>query len=152
MNFNNSTKFDGGGKAQTLLEDDYNLISSGYKGNNIQGNKPKIPIKWRNVMKIDIDTIRNTNDLSLLSSYLENFLYSTISEDDLQAVPEENIAKLIKILQFSNEYLLSSRQNLNENIINLQGQKQGLINEHQKLDDNIINQKEYINKANKEKK
>ena len=103
-------------------------------------------------MKIDIDAIRNTNYLSLLSSYLENFLYSTISEDDLQAVPEENIVKLIKILQFSNEYLLSSRQNLNENIINLQGQKQGLINEHQKLDNNIINQKEYINKANKEKK
>ena len=152
INFNNNTKFDGGRKAPTLLEDDYNLISSEFKGNNIQGNKNKIPIKWRNVMKIDIDAIRNTNDLSLLSSYLENFLYSTLSEDDLQAVPEENIVKLIKILQFSNEYLLSSRQNLNENIINLQGQKQGLINEHQKLEDNIINQKEYINKANKEKK
>ena len=151
-NFKKNTKFEGGGKTTTLLEDDYNLISSGFKGNNIQGSGQKIPIKWRNVMKIDIDAIRNTNDLSLLSSYLENFLYSTISEDDLQAVPEENIVKLIKILQFSNEYLLSSRQNLNENIINLQGQKQGLINEHQKLDNNIINQKEYINKANKEKK
>ena len=103
-------------------------------------------------MKIDIDAIRNSNDLSLLSSYLENFLYSIITEDDLQVVPEENIVKLIKILQFSNEYLLNSRQNLNENIINLQGQKQGLINEHQKLDDNIINQKKYLNKANKEKK
>ena len=152
VNFNNNTKFDGGRKATTLLEDDYNLISSEFKGNNIQSNRKKIPIKWRNVMKIDIDAIRNTNDLSLLSSYLENFLYSTLSEDDLQAVPEENIVKFIKILQFSNEYLLSSRQNLNENIINLQGQKQGLINEHQKLEDNIINQKEYINKANKEKK
>ena len=151
-NFKKNTKFEGGGKTTTLLEDDYNLISSGFKGNNIQGSGQKIPIKWRNVMKIDVDAIRNTNDLSLLSSYLENFLYSTISEDDLQAVPEENIVKLIKILQFSNEYLLSSRQNLNENIINLQGQKQGLINEHQKLDNNIINQKEYINKANKEKK
>ena len=152
VNFNNNTKFNGGRKATTLLEDDYNLISSEFKGNNIQGNMQKMPIKWRNVMKIDIDAIRNTNDLSLLSSYLENFLYSTLSEDDLQAVPEENIVKFIKILQFSNEYLLISRQNLNENIINLQGQKQGLINEHQKLEDNIINQKEYINKANKEKK
>ena len=151
LNFNNSTKYDER-KTKTLLEDDYNLISSEFKGNNIQGNRQKIPIKWRNVMKIDIDAIRNTNDLSLLSSFLENFLYSTINEDDLQAVPEENIVKLIKILQFSIEYLLSSRQNLNENIINLQGQKQGLIVEEQKLDKNIKNQKEYVDKADKEKK
>ena len=70
-------------------------------------------------MKIDIDSIRNTNNLSLLSSYLDNFIYSNITEDDIQAVPEGNIVKLIKILQFSNEYLLGVRQNLDENIINI---------------------------------
>ena len=103
-------------------------------------------------MKIDIDAIRNTNDLSLLSSYLENFLYSTITEDDIQAVPENNVVKLIKILQFSNEYLLKSRQSLNENINNLEGQKQFLINENQKIDEKIINQKQFLDKAKKERK
>ena len=44
-------------------------------------------------------------DLSLLNSCLENIIYSNITEDDIQAVPEENVAKLIKILQFLNEYL-----------------------------------------------
>ena len=139
---------------QNLIEDDNNnnLISSGMKNNYIQSNRPKTSIKWRNVMKIDLDSIRNTNDLTLLSSYLDNFLYSTITEDDIQAVPESNIVKLIKILQFSNEYLLTTRQNLNENIINLQEQKQGLINEHQKLEENLNNQKEYLDKSNKERK
>ena len=130
------------------------MMSSGFNINNAQTkvNNQKIPIKWRNVMKIDIDAIKNTNDLSLLSSYLENFLYSTITEDDIQAVPEGNVVKLIKILQFSNEYLLNSRQNLNENINNLEGQKQLLINELQKIDEKIINQKQYLDKAKKERK
>ena len=150
-NFNqNSNNGDG---TQNLLENDYNnLLSSRMKTNNIPSNHPKTSIKWRNVMKIDLDSIRNTNDLSLLSSYLDNFLYSNITEDDIQAVPEGNILKLIKILQFSNEYLLTTRQNLNENIINLQEQKEGLINEHQKLEESLTNQKEYLDKSNKERK
>ena len=152
-NFNGSKNK---GKTQNIIDNDLNnvLLSSGYKTNYMQNynNRPKTSIKWRNVMKIDIDSIRNTNNLSLLSSYLDNFIYSNITEDDIQAVPEGNIVKLIKILQFSNEYLLGVRQNLDENIMNLKDQKQGLINEYQKLGDNLINQKDYLDKANQERK
>ena len=147
-----------GGKTQNLIENDYNndLLSSGSKTNYIQNNnnnnRPKTSIKWRNVMRIDLDSIRNSNNLSLLSTYLDNFLYSTITEDDVQAVPEGNMVKLIKILQFSNECLLGTRQNLDGNIIDLKQQKQGLINERMKLEGNLINQKEFLDKSSAERK
>ena len=144
------------GKTQNLIENDYNndLLSSGTKTNYIQNNnnRPKTSIKWRNVMRIDLDSIRNSNNLSLLSTYLDNFLYSTITEDDVQAVPEGNMVKLIKILQFSNECLLGTRQNLDGNIIDLKQQKQGLINERMKLEGNLINQKEFLDRSSVERK
>ena len=141
-----------GGK--TLIEDDNNnnLLSSGYKTNYIQSNRPKTSIKWRHVMKIDLDAIRNTNNLSLINNYLENFIYSPVTEDDIQAVPEGNIVKLIKILQFCNENLLVSRQNLSDNIVNLNGQKENLINEHQKLEEKLKNEKDSLDKYNRERK
>ena len=103
-------------------------------------------------MKIDLDLIKNTNNLYLLNNYLENFLYSTVTEEDIQAVPEGNVAKLIKILQFVNEFLLNSRQNLNESINSLNEQRQDLINEHQKLEERIMSEKECLDKYNKERK
>ncbi len=145
-NLNGSNNFNLGNQNETFMDNNY-----GFKTNNFQRNNQRIPINWRNVRKVDIDAIRNTNDLSVLNSYLENFLYSTITDYDIQAVEEANVVKLIKILQFSNEFLLNSRQNLNEKIINLEGQKQILINQNQKLDEILENQKDYIDKAKKEK-
>ena len=148
-----------GGMANTqnLIEneDNNNLENPGYNtnyNNYIQKKRPKTSIRWRNVMKIDLDLIKNSNNLSLLNNYLENFLYSTITEEDIQAVPEGNIVKLIKILQFVNEFLLNSRQNLNENINMLNEQRQELNNEHQKLEERIMSEKECLDKYNKERK
>ena len=45
-----------------------NMISSGF--NPIQ--RPFQKLKWRNIMKIDLDMIRYNKDLSLLNSNLEN--------------------------------------------------------------------------------
>ena len=142
---------------QNLIEneDNNNLENPGYStnyNNYIQKKRPKTSIRWRNVMKIDLDLIKNTNNLSLLNNYLENFLYSTVTEEDIQAVPEGNVAKLIKILQFVNEFLLNSRQNLNESINSLNEEKQSLINEHQKLEERIKSEKECLDKYNKERK
>ena len=151
-NFNESKKRV---RTQNLIENDLNndLMSSGYKTNYIPNyNRPKTSIKWRNVMKVDLDYIRNTNNLSLLNSYLDNFIYSDITEDDIQAVPEGNIVKLIKILQFSNECLLGIRQNLYDNINNLKDQKQELVNKYQQFEDKLINQKDFLDKSNQERK
>ena len=72
--FNNKTLVNGGDKNQFP------------KTYNNQNNRQNNSINWKNVMRVDLNVIRNTNDLSLLSSYLGNFLFSPITEDDIQAV------------------------------------------------------------------
>ena len=127
------------------------------EGNNNQfpkagNNRPNSSINWKNVMRVDLNVIRNTNDLSLLNSYLENLLYSSITEDDVQAIPEEHILKLIKILQFCLEYFLVTRQNLNYNIENTEQAKEKLNIELQKLEEELTNQTNYLDKLKAEKK
>ena len=117
-----------------------NVISSGFNP------KPLQTLKWRNIMKIDIDLIRNTRDLSLLNSNLENIIFSDITEDDIQSVPEENVIKLIKILQFLNEFLLEQRQVINSRLITLQQEGEKLVKNNQDLDINLLKQKEHLNK------
>ena len=119
-----------------------NIISS---GNNIY-QRPFQKLKWRNIMKIDIDLIRNSNDLSLINNNLENIIFSDITEDDIQDVPEDNVIKLIKILQFINEYLLDQRQMINNRIISLQQEGEKLVKNNQDLDMNILKQKEHLKK------
>ena len=119
-----------------------NIISS---GNNIY-QRPFQKLKWRNIMKIDIDLIRNSNDLSLINNNLENIIFSDITEDDIQDVPEDNVIKLIKILQFINEYLLDQRQMINNRILSLQQEGEKLVKNNQDLDMNILKQKEHLKK------
>ena len=125
-----------------------NLMSS---GNNIYP-RPFQKLKWRNIMKIDIDLIRNSNDLSLINSNLENIIYSNITEDDIQEVPEDNVIKLIKVLQFLNEYLLDQRQMINNRLISLQQEGEKLAKTNQDLDINLAKQEEHYKKYKQDAK
>ena len=125
-----------------------NLMSS---GNNIYPH-PFQKLKWRNIMKIDIDLIRNSNDLSLINSNLENIIYSNITEDDIQEVPEDNVIKLIKVLQFLNEYLLDQRQMINNRLISLQQEGEKLTKTNQDLDINLAKQEEHYKKYKQDAK
>ena len=97
-------------------------------------------------MKIDIDLIRNSNDLSLINSNLENIIFSDITEDDIQDVPEDNVIKLIKILQFINDYLFEQRQMINSRLITLQQEGEKLVKNNQDLDMNLLKQTEHLKK------
>ena len=125
-----------------------NLMSS---GNNIYPH-PFQKLKWRNIMKIDIDLIRNSNDLSLINSNLENIIYSNITEDDIQEVPEDNVIKLIKVLQFLNVYLLDQRQMINNRLISLQQEGEKLAKTNQDLDINLAKQEEHYKKYKQDAK
>ena len=103
-------------------------------------------------MKIDIDLIRNSNDLSLINSNLENIIYSNITEDDIQEVPEDNVIKLIKVLQFLNEYLLDQRQMINNRLISLQQEGEKLAKTNQDLDINLAKQEEHYKKYKQDAK
>ena len=83
-----------------------NIISS---GNNIY-QRPFQKLKWRNIMKIDIDLIRNSNDLSLINNNLENIIFSDITEDDIQDVPEDE--KLVKNNQDLDMNILKQKEHL----------------------------------------
>lgn len=109
-------------------------------------------IKWRDIMKIDLEMIARTNDLSVLEYYLENIVYSDITEDEIQSVPEGNIVKLIKVCQFTIEYLLSSQQKLEANCRNLESQNNQLNIDNMNKEAQLKDNKDQIRTLRKEKK
>ena len=139
----------------SLIEDNFsqnknnqnqNMVSSGFN----PYLRPPQTLKWRKIMKIDLDIIRNTRDLSLLNTNLENIIYSEITEEDIQSVPEENVIKLIKILQFLNEFLLEQEQIINNNLISLEQEGKKLEKKKKELYNSVIKQDEYIKKLKKD--
>jgi hypothetical protein len=69
-------------------------------------------LKWKDIINLDIDGMVRNNDLTPLENYLDNLIFSTIDENDLQIVPEPSILKLLRIYQYTLEYLLYSQQKL----------------------------------------
>ncbi len=143
-NFNNSNN---------NINNYYNEDDPNYQTQYAPYSRPRsLAIKWRGVMKIDLDHIRKTKDLSMLEAYLENMIYAEVSEEEIQKVPEANIAKLIEILQFSGEYLISSQQTLENKINALQEEHAKLNNENLFRDNDLLKNKELLNRLKKEKK
>ena len=149
---NQNINMDGEYNNKMLIEEDLNqnqnMVSSGFN----PYMRPPQSLKWRNIMKIDLDLIRNSRDLSLLNSNLENIIYSDITEDDIQSVPEENVIKLIQILQFLNEFLLEQRQIINGRLISLKQEEEKLSKNQQDLEVVLSKQKDYLIKSKKEAK
>jgi hypothetical protein len=73
-------------------------------------------LRWKEIMKLDIDSMIKTNDISTLESHLENLIFSTVDENDVEIITETTTVKLIKIFQHVLEYLLHTQIRLeNEN-------------------------------------
>ena len=45
---------------------------------------PKNPIKWRSINKINLSHLKNSRDINILQSYLDNLICGQISEEDIQ--------------------------------------------------------------------
>lgn len=148
-NFEQSSRnFQSNGQPMPPFSEDPNNYQEG-----IPFTRPRnLSIKWLNVMKIDLDTIKGSKDMGLLEEFLENFLFSKITEDEIQSVPEGNVAKLIKILQFTSENLLNTQQNLEDQINFLEQDKNRLINDCQRKDDLLMREKELIDKLRNDRK
>ena len=130
-----------------------NRNSAQYSNNN---NNYFIPmeknqrIKWKNVLRLDLNFIQQTNDLSMLEAYLENLIYSNINEDEISSVPEGNVAKLIKIYQFTIEYLLNSQTKLENQVNFLQEENSKNSNKIEMKDSKINEDKDTINRLKKQ--
>ena len=114
-------------------------------------NERNMKIKWRNIMKIDIDALRSTNDLTPLDNYIENMIYSNISEEEISSVPEGSIAKLIKLYQIVIDSLYKSQNQCENNIQYLRDENSRLINENENKDATLRENKELITKFKKQK-
>ena len=114
-------------------------------------NERNMKIKWRNIMKIDIDALRSTNDLTPLDNYIENMIYSNISEEEISSVPEGNIAKLIQLYQIITDNLLKNQNQYQNNIQYLRDENSRLINENENKDATLRENKELITKFKKQK-
>jgi hypothetical protein len=114
-------------------------------------NERNMNIKWRNIMKIDIDALRSTNDLTPLNNYIDNMIYSNISEEEIGSVPEGNIAKLIKLYQIIIDNVLKNQNQLESKIEYLNDENSRLINENENKDASLRENKDLITKFKKQK-
>ena len=101
-------------------------------------------------MRLDLNFIQQTNDLSMLEAYLENLIYSNINEDEISSVPEGNVAKLIKIYQFTIEYLLNSQTKLENQVNFLQEENSRNSNKIEMKDSKINDDIDRINRLKKQ--
>ena len=109
-------------------------------------------LRWKDIISLDIESMIRTNDLTPLENYLENLIFSTIDENDLQIVPEPNILKLIKTYQYILEYLLYTQQKLeNENKI-LETNYTQLVQEAMNKENILKDNKSVIRSLKKEKR
>ena len=94
-NFNSSTKFD-----------DMNTRSV-FRDHNQR-------FMWKELMKIDVNYIRSTKDITVLEPYVDNILNSYLEEGEVGIMPEEYVIQLISLLQVTGEYLYFVQNRLEE--------------------------------------
>ena len=145
---------------QNLYESEKSLLNNNsYKSNDIYSNQKFMfnfinrKFYWKELMKIRTKNIESTGDVSILSPYVENILYTRLDFENLDLLSEEYIIQLITLLQLIGQYLVytqkmleSENYNLKQNIIYL---KNNLIEneKYQSIIDNLnrqIQEKDFL--------
>ena len=145
---------------QNLYKSEKSLLNNNsYKSNDIYSNQKFIfnfinrKFYWKELMKIRTKNIESTGDVSILSPYVENILYTRLDLENLDLLSEEYIIQLITLLQLIGQYLVytqkmleSENYNLKQNIIYL---KNNLIEneKYQSIIDNLnrqIQEKDFL--------
>ena len=120
-----------------------------YNSMDYDSNTGYMTIKWRDVMKIDLDALNSS--LAPVSNYLNNIMYSNISENEIGSVPEGNIVKLIKIYQNVIRLYTINNNQLENDIQQLQDENSRLINENESKEAALQENKDLITKLKKQK-
>ena len=148
---------------QNLYESESTLINNqGYKNSNLFLNQKFMfnfinrKFYWKELMKIKTKNIEDTSDISILSPYVENILYTRLDLENLDLLSEEYIIQLITLLQLIGQYLVytqkmleSENYELKQNIIYL---KSNIIEneKYQRIIDNLnrqIQEKDFLIKT-----
>ena len=91
---------------------------------------------WKELMKIKTKSIEDTGDISLLSPYVENILYTRLDLENLDLLSDEYIIQLITLLQLIGQYLVYTQKMLESENYEL---KQNIIY----LKNNIVENEKY---------
>ena len=69
---------------------------------------------WNELMKLNPEYMRRTNDLQSLEPYVDNMLHSQFNPNDTKELPVQNVTQLISLLQTSAKYLTFNQSKLEE--------------------------------------
>lgn len=109
-------------------------------------------LRWKEIMKLDVDSMIKTNDISALEAHLENIIFSSVDENDIEIITENTTVKLIKIFQHVLEYLLHTQIRLeNENKM-LEANCSQLLNESMLKENSLKENKTLISTLKKDRK
>jgi hypothetical protein len=108
-------------------------------------------LRWKDIINLDIDSMIRNNDLSPLEPYLENLIFCTVDEEDLQIVPEQSVLKLIKTLQHILEEFLRTQMRLESDNRHLESAYSQILADLQ-LKENILKENKSTIRALKKEK
>ena len=112
----------------------------------------KGPLKWKELLKLDLEYMIKKGNLSPLEEFLENLIFASIEENDLNIVSEEHVCKLVKMYQHLLEYTIYTQKNIEGELLELENMYKDIV-EQTSLKDNLLKEnKAYINNLKKDKK
>ena len=102
-------------------EQNNNLINSNEMKNNdllasneFMFNFNKGKFLWKELMKINTKYIERSGEISLITPYVQNILYSRLTLDNIDMLSEEYIVQLVTLLQLTGQYLVYTQRMLEE--------------------------------------
>lgn len=109
-------------------------------------------LKWKEIMRLDIDGMIRSNNLNQLEPFLDNLIFSDVRENVFDIVSEEVTCKLIKMYQHILEYFIHLQQVLENDISNYEQSYNNLVNDTIQKDNILKDNKIQIQLLKKDKR
>ena len=108
--------------------------------------------KWKEVLRIDLDNVVKTNDLTPIENLLDNLVFANIDENDIQLLPDNSVVKIVKTYQYILEYLLYTQQKIDSENKIYENNYKALINESTLKESILKDNKSILNSLKKDNK
>eukprot|EP00340_Litonotus_pictus_P002132 CAMPEP_0170527940 /NCGR_PEP_ID=MMETSP0209-20121228/13432_1 /TAXON_ID=665100 ORGANISM="Litonotus pictus, Strain P1" /NCGR_SAMPLE_ID=MMETSP0209 /ASSEMBLY_ACC=CAM_ASM_000301 /LENGTH=724 /DNA_ID=CAMNT_0010818835 /DNA_START=105 /DNA_END=2279 /DNA_ORIENTATION=+ len=103
-------------------------------------------------MKLDIEGMIRKNNIADLEPYLNDLIFGSVEQSDLNIASEEHVVKLVKMFQYSLEYLFFYQQKLENQLMQVQGNYNSLVNDAVSKENELKENKNLIQILKRDKK